>query len=86
MSIYLGVDIGTQAVKALCIDAGKHQLAAVPCSDLELVNESDGKREQPADWSIDALNDCLSQINLDIKHSVCAVAFPGNNFTTLIDE
>jgi xylulokinase len=77
MSIYLGIDIGTQSVKALCYDAQLLQLGAVSTSPLEIISEPDGTREQLALWWITAIQDCLSQIEPDIKARVVALGVSG---------
>jgi len=77
MSIYLGIDIGTQSVKALCYDAKRRQLAAVSSSGLDLISEMDGTREQLAEWWLVAINDCLSQIDSGIRQRVVAIGISG---------
>ncbi len=77
MSIYLGIDIGTQSVKALCYDADDRQLAAVSGSPLELASESDGTREQAAEWWLAGVRDCLSQIDPAIKQRIAAIGISG---------
>ena len=77
MSFYLGIDIGTQSVKALCYDAETRQPAAVASASLEMISESDGTREQSAEWWIAAIGDCLSQIDKDIKLGVVAIGISG---------
>lgn len=77
MSIYLGVDIGTQSVKALCYDAELRQVIATSSAVLKLHSGSDGSREQQAEWWLDALRDCLAQIDPAIKQAVVAMAVSG---------
>lgn len=77
MSIYLGIDIGTQSVKVLCYDAHKRQMAAVTSASLDLISEGDGTREQLAQWWITAVQDCLSQIGNELKQRVVAVGVSG---------
>jgi len=74
---YLGIDIGTQSVKVLCYDAGHRALAAVASSSLDLISEGDGTREQLAQWWIEALRDCMAQIDPGIRRSVAAVGVSG---------
>lgn len=42
MSTYLGIDIGTQSVKALCYDAEQRCLAAVASSALDMISDGSG--------------------------------------------
>jgi xylulokinase len=76
-STYLGIDVGTQSVKALCYDADARQLAAVSSAPLDLISESDGTREQQAQWWLAAIRDCLSQIDPKIKQSIVAIGISG---------
>ena len=77
MSIYLGIDIGTQSVKALCYDTERLQLAAVSSSELEIISESGGTREQLAQWWLAAIIDCLLQIDPAIKQRIAAIGVSG---------
>lgn len=77
MSTYLGIGVGTQSVKALCYDAQKRELRAVSSSPLGLISDSDGTREQLAEWWLDAIRGCLSQIDSAIRQDVVAVGVSG---------
>ncbi len=77
MSLYLGIDVGTQSVKALCYDAQARRTIAVSSAPLALISRDDGSREQHTDWWLQALAQCLSQIDADIRHAVTAIGVSG---------
>jgi len=79
MSIYLGIDAGTQSVKALCFDAstGTGRVVAVASAPLKLVSRDDGTREQEALWWIEALESCLARIDQRIRDEVVAIGVSG---------
>lgn len=75
--IYLGVDVGTQSVKALCFDAANSKTLAVTSAPLQLISKNDGTREQKACWWLDALKDCLSQVDPALLKAVVAIGVSG---------
>lgn len=77
MSIYLGIDVGTQSVKVLCYDAEKRQVLAEASSGLELISDSNGTREQRVQWWVTALEDSLLRIDAHIRQSVAAIGVSG---------
>lgn len=74
---YLGIDVGTQSVKALCYDAVAAKVVAVSNSPLELVSADDGTREQSAAWWLAALQDCMEQIDPAVRRSIAAIGVSG---------
>ncbi len=77
MSIYLGIDVGTQSAKVLCYDAAQCDVVAMSSSPLALISDSDGTREQRAEWWLTALAHCLAQIDPNIKQAVVAIGVSG---------
>lgn len=77
MTCYLGIDVGTQSVKALCFDAETRRVLATTSAPLDLVSREDGTREQEARWWISALHSCLAQLAPDVKASVAAIGVSG---------
>jgi len=77
VSTYLGIDVGTQSVKALCYDAENRRPTAAVSSPLNLISGDDGAREQLAEWWLEALADCLSRIEPGIRASVAAMGISG---------
>lgn len=77
MSIYLGIDVGTQSVKALCYDVEARQVAAVASSAVDLISDGDGTREQLAQWWWESLIDCLGQIDEGIRAAIAGISVSG---------
>jgi xylulokinase len=75
--MYLGIDVGTQSVKALLYDAEASAVSAVESAPLDLVSESDGTREQEAAWWVDALCDCIARLPKDGRSSVSGIGVSG---------
>ncbi len=48
--MYLGIDIGTQSVKALLYDAEQRRVSGLHRAPLEMLGDNAGKREQLAEW------------------------------------
>ncbi len=71
--MYLGIDVGTQSVKALIYDAQSREVAAVASAPLRLISEADGTREQEAQWWLDALGACLQEFDPGLRAQVQAV-------------
>ena len=77
MSTVLGIDLGTQHLKAVVYDADARQIRASVTSPLALCQRDDGTAEQSADWWIEALSDALSQIDRKLKMDVAAIGVSG---------
>ncbi|MCR9104664.1 MAG: xylulokinase [Gammaproteobacteria bacterium] len=75
--MYLGIDVGTQSVKALIYDAQAGRIADIASATLTLVSHADGTREQQAQWWLDALQDCCAQLDPGLRRSVKALAVSG---------
>jgi xylulokinase len=77
MTRVLGIDLGTQHVKALVYDLEKKQVVALASSALDLYQSADGTAEQQADWWIRGLTDALSRIDRSLLSSVAALGVSG---------
>ncbi|MEQ9022904.1 MAG: FGGY family carbohydrate kinase, partial [Pseudomonadales bacterium] len=77
MSVFLGIDVGTQSVKALCFDTDKRAVVAQSSSALELDSRDDGTREQLAQWWVTALRSCLNEIDSDTRKLISAIGVSG---------
>lgn len=77
MSIFLGIDVGTQSVKVVCYDADERQIIASVRSSLKLIQDANGRREQLAHWWLEALHDCIKGIPLTLRQLVKAIAVSG---------
>ena len=77
MSRFLGIDLGTQSLKALVYDSERREVAATASSELKLTGRADGTREQLAKWWIDALHAAIAQIPRACLSSVRAIGVSG---------
>ena len=77
MSRFLGIDLGTQSLKALVYDSERREVAAAGSSELRLISRADGTREQLAKWWIDALHTAMAQIPRACLSSVKAIGVSG---------
>lgn len=75
--MYLGIDIGTQSVKALLYDLENRRVVAVRSAPLDIISGADGTREQLAGWWLDAMRQCLAGFQKQQREAVRAVAVSG---------
>ncbi len=75
--MYLGIDLGTQSLKAIVYDAEQRQVVASGSSELDMISKPDGTREQLAEWWIAALASSLQQIDPKTKAAVTAIGVSG---------
>ena len=61
MSLYIGVDCGTQGTKVILYDSEKKQVEAEGSAPHELIASEDGRREQNPQWWLEALDRALAQ-------------------------
>lgn len=60
--MYLGIDVGTQSVKALLYDANSRCIVGSASSELQLISRADGSREQMAHWWIEGLTAAIAEL------------------------
>ena len=77
MSTVLGIDLGTQALKVLFLDAGGSGVIATESAPLDLYQGDGGVAEQQAEWWLAALRTALAKVDPDIRQSARAVAVSG---------
>jgi len=77
MKIVLGIDNGTQSTKTMFYDVDSKTVVAMASAEHNMIAEDDGSREQKAEWWIDALQECLKQVDPQIRASVQAVGVSG---------
>ncbi len=77
MSFVLGIDLGTQALKALVYDPDAREVRALTAAPLELNQRDDGTAEQQADWWVNALQEAISQIDPKLRSGVMAIGVSG---------
>lgn len=77
MSVVLGVDIGTQSVKAVVYDAEIKDCIAHASAPLELDQAANGIAEQRASWWVEALAQALSRVDQSVRQQVSAIGVSG---------
>ena len=77
MSVFLGIDVGTQSVRTLCFDVESRSVVAQASSTLEMISRDDGTREQQAQWWISGLRSCMKSIDKDVRQSIKAIGVSG---------
>ncbi len=77
MSTYLGIDLGTQSLKAIVYDAEARSVLASGSSELDMIARPDGTREQLAEWWVAALATALQQIEPGFKSGIKAIGVSG---------
>ncbi|MGH8079687.1 MAG: xylulokinase [Lysobacter sp.] len=77
MSLYAGIDAGTQSIKLLVYDVQSRQVVATASAPLELISGADGSREQLAWWWIEGLHNCFAQLDWAIRASIVAIGVSG---------
>ncbi len=73
----LGIDLGTQSLKALFYDYERREILAIVSAPLELERRADGSAEQRAAWWTEALEACLRKTPADVRESVQAIGVSG---------
>ena len=77
MSTVLGIDIGTQNVKAVLYDIDTQQCSAVASAPLALHQTKTGIAEQEAQWWIDGLHAAVNQLEPNLRGRVVAIGVSG---------
>lgn len=77
MSLFIGLDVGTQSVKLVAYDPEAHRIVATHGHALELIAHDDGSREQRAEWWIDAVRACFARLDLSQRARVAAIGVSG---------
>jgi xylulokinase len=77
MHTVLGIDLGTQSLKALFYDFEAKEVVASESAALDLYRDDGGAAEQQAGWWTHALREALSRVDEGIRHSTLAVAVSG---------
>ena len=77
MTLYAGIDAGTQSLKVVVYDAATRQVVASASEALTLDSRDDGSREQdPADW-VDAMHACFARIDAGVRQRIIALGVSG---------
>jgi len=73
----IGIDNGTQSTKVIFYNFENKSIVASASAPHELISANDGMSEQKAEWWIEALDQCLREINPDIKKTAVAIGVSG---------
>ena len=79
MSTVLGIDIGTQNVKAVLYDIDTQQCSAWRSAPLALHQTKTGIAEQEAQWWIDGLHAAVNQLEPNLRAAWWLSAYQGSN-------
>lgn len=77
MSVVCGIDNGTQSTKVMLYESESRKVLALAHAPHDLIQKSDGSREQLASWWVDALKNCFDQIDPGLKGRIEAVGVSG---------
>ncbi|NND68164.1 MAG: xylulokinase [Halioglobus sp.] len=77
LTMHLGIDVGTQSVKALIFDPDGVGVRAVHAAPLALTSADDGTREQLAEWWITALRSAVTGLPDDLRNAVRGIGVSG---------
>lgn len=75
--MFLGIDVGTQSVKAILYDADLRRVIDIRSAPLRLTSTTDGARTQQSQWWITALALCLAGFNKTDRSRVKAIGVSG---------
>ncbi|OCG80370.1 xylulokinase, partial [Xanthomonas euvesicatoria] len=77
MSLYVGLDVGTQSVKLVAYDPQDRAVVATIAAPMELISRDDGTREQQAQWWIDGIVHCFAQLDGEQRARVRGISVSG---------
>jgi xylulokinase len=77
MRTVLGIDLGTQSLKAVLYDFDAKRIVATASSPLRLIQDASGKAEQDPAWWLTALTETLARIENELLGSVLAIGVSG---------
>ena len=77
MSIVLGIDLGTQQLKAVLYDLESRRVCGSAAAAIDIHQSDGGKAEQSADWWINSLQLAVSEIDRQLLNRVKAIGVSG---------
>ena len=77
MTTVLGIDIGTQSVKAVFYDFEARRISSIGSAPLDLHQTDDGVAEQRAEWWVEALRKATASVERSVRQSVVAIGVSG---------
>jgi len=75
--MFLGIDVGTQSVKALLYDAHGQRVVDIQYAPLPLISTEQGAREQRAEWWLEALGQCVAGFRREDRSRVKGIGVSG---------
>ncbi len=73
----LGLDVGTQSIKAIIYDSEKKEITSESSCPILLTIKDGGVREQEAKWWVDAICQCFADLDEKEKAKVAAISVSG---------
>ncbi len=77
MAIIAGIDVGTQSTKVIVYDEEEKRIIASASKGHDIIEKSDGTREQDISWWTDAIIGCFQSIDSSITMSIDAIGVSG---------
>ena len=77
MSLFIGLDVGTQSVKLVALDAVSRRIVATHGKPLQLIAADDGSREQLPQWWTDGVRDCFAMLDPILRARISAIGVSG---------
>lgn len=77
MKTVLGLDLGTQSLKALFYDFSSRKVVATESAKLDIYQNAQGAAEQQAQWWLNALHQALAKVDPGIVASAIAIGVSG---------
>ncbi len=77
MSLFAGIDCGTQSTKVVVYDTEAKAIVAHSSHTYPLISREDGSREQEAVWFTDAVVDCFKQLDSEIRRKIKGIGVSG---------
>src|SRR5690606_41260855 len=77
MSLYAGLDVGTQSVKLVAYDPDTRQVVATTGHPLDLAAGDDGSREQRAEWWLEAIRASFAALDPGVRARIRAIGVSG---------
>jgi xylulokinase len=77
MKTVVGIDLGTQSLRAIFYDFTERKLVASASAALDLYQDEEGAAEQQAHWWLNVLIEVMGKVDSDIRASAVAVGVSG---------
>ena len=72
-----GIDAGTQSIKVVVYDTERKCIAASSSAPLDLIEQEGGVREQEAQWWLDAVRACFSNLDPSVREGIKVISVSG---------